>query len=87
MWLPVPIPTTACWTPSTGTSRSTTGGRLAAGSSPVLTFPTPGISQRRAERLEFDLDPDLDIHLDGVRIGRGRHLEVTVEPDALICVV
>lgn len=58
-------------------------GRLITGTH----VPHPGISQRRAERLEFDLDPDLDIHLDGVRIGRGRHLEVTVEPDALICVV
>ena len=49
--------------------------------------PHPAIVQRRTDALELELDPPLDVYLDGVKVGRGRHLEIRVEPDALTCVV
>lgn len=49
--------------------------------------PHPAIVQRRTDALELELDPPLDVYLDGVKVGRGRHLEIRVEPDAFTCVV
>ena len=45
--------------------------------------PHPGISSRRAAAVQFDLDADLDIHLDHVPVGRAGALSVRVEPAAV----
>jgi diacylglycerol kinase family enzyme len=49
--------------------------------------PHPQIHQRRMGAVDLDLDPPLDVYLDGVKVARGRHLQVRIEPDALTCVV
>lgn len=45
--------------------------------------PHPQITQRRIAAAQYDLDPDLDVYLDGVRLGRARTLSLRVEPAAL----
>ncbi|MCY4664502.1 MAG: hypothetical protein OXC00_07550 [Acidimicrobiaceae bacterium] len=45
--------------------------------------PHPEITQRRASASQFDLDPALDVYLDGVRLPRARALSLRVEPGAL----
>lgn len=51
-------------------------------------LPHPGIRTRRVPALQVDLDPPLDVWLDGERITRGaRTLSIRVEPDALAVVV
>ena len=45
--------------------------------------PHPRITQRRIAASQYDLDPDLDIYLDGVRLGRARTLSLRVEAGAL----
>jgi hypothetical protein len=49
--------------------------------------PHPGIAVHRVPSMQLDLDPALDLWLDGVRIGRGSNVVVRVEPDALTVVV
>lgn len=50
-------------------------------------LPHPGISTSRVPAFQADLDPALDVWLDGDLIGRARTLSVRVEPDALTVVV
>ena len=45
--------------------------------------PHPRITQRRIAASQYDLDPDLDIYLDGVRLDRARTLSLRVEAGAL----
>ncbi len=45
--------------------------------------PHPGITQRRIAAAQYDLDPELDVYLDGQRMGRARNLSLRVEPGAL----
>ena len=45
--------------------------------------PHPRITQRRIVASQYDLDPDLDIYLDGVRLDRARTLSLRVEAGAL----
>ena len=45
--------------------------------------PHPRITQRRVAASQYDLDPGLDIYLDGVRLDRARTLSLRVEPGAL----
>lgn len=45
------------------------------------------VSTRRAPSIELDLGTRLAVAADGHHIGRGRHLEITVEPDALVVCV
>jgi len=45
--------------------------------------PHPRITQRRVTASQHDLNPGLDIRLDGVKIGRARSLSLRVEPGAL----
>ena len=45
--------------------------------------PHPEITQRRTTAAQYDLDPALDVYLDGVRLGRARTLSLRVEPGAL----
>ena len=45
--------------------------------------PHPQITQRRVAAAQYELDPDLDVYLDGVRLGRVRTLSLRVEPGAL----
>lgn len=45
--------------------------------------PHPQITQRRITAAQYDLDPALDIYLDGVRLGRARTLSLRVEAGAL----
>jgi diacylglycerol kinase family enzyme len=45
--------------------------------------PHPDISLRRVTAVQFDLDPDLDVYLDGRPLGRARALSVRVEPGAI----
>jgi diacylglycerol kinase family enzyme len=49
--------------------------------------PHPEIRQSRVGTIEVDLGRRVDVHLDGDRVSRGQHLQITVEPDALTCVV
>jgi len=49
--------------------------------------PHPGISTRQVAAWQTDLEPALDVWLDGVRVGRASALSVRVEPDALRVVV
>lgn len=53
--------------------------RLAAGAH----VPHPDITQRRVAAAQFDLDPALDVHGDGLRLGRAAAVSVRVEPAAL----
>jgi diacylglycerol kinase family enzyme len=57
--------------------------RLATGTH----LPHPHIAVHRIASLALDLDPPLDIWLDGERIGRGGNVVVRTEPDALTVVV
>ncbi|MEZ5142739.1 MAG: hypothetical protein R2726_09515 [Acidimicrobiales bacterium] len=57
--------------------RATTGTHL----------PHPGIRTSRVPAFQADLDPALDVWLDGERIGRASALSVRVEADALTVVV
>ena len=50
-------------------------------------LPHPNLRTRRAAALTFDLEPPLDVYLDGDPLGRARHLVVQVVPDALTVVV
>ena len=45
--------------------------------------PHPQITQRRIAAAQYDLDPALDVYLDGVRLGRARTLSLRVEAGAL----
>lgn len=45
--------------------------------------PHPRITQRRIAASQYDLDPDLDVYLDGMRQGRARTLSLRVEAGAL----
>ena len=45
--------------------------------------PHPRITQRRIAASQYDLDPGLDIYLDGVRLDRARTLSLRVEAGAL----
>ena len=45
--------------------------------------PHPRITQRRIAASQYDLDPDLDVYLDGVRLDRARTLSLRVEAGAL----
>ena len=45
--------------------------------------PHPAIAQRRVTEARFDLDPPLDVYLDGRQLNRASQLVVTVEPAAL----
>lgn len=49
--------------------------------------PHPAIATSRVRAVQIDLDPPLDIYLDGTRISRAKNLSVRVEPDALTVVV
>ncbi len=49
--------------------------------------PHPSIHERRVASWEAELDRPMEIWLDGVRVGRGRHLAVAVEHEALTVVV
>ena len=57
--------------------------RLATGTH----VPHPDIAVRRVASLQLELDPPLDIWLDGERVGRGTSVVVRIEPDALTVVV
>lgn len=50
-------------------------------------LPHPALRTTRVAATGLDLDPPLEIRLDGERIGRARHLTVGVEADALRVVV
>lgn len=50
-------------------------------------LPHPDIATRRVRELQLDLDRPLDVWLDGEPVGRTRHLDVAVEPDALTVVI
>ncbi|OWY60046.1 hypothetical protein B7486_71310, partial [cyanobacterium TDX16] len=50
-------------------------------------LPHPGVQVQRSGAMQLDLDPSLDVWLDGERIARTHHLSVQVEPDALDVVV
>lgn len=50
-------------------------------------LPHPGLRTTRAAAMTFDLDPALDVELDGDAIGSARHLVIQVLPDALTIVV
>ena len=54
-------------------------GRLPSGTH----VPHPQITQRRTAASQYDLDPALDVYLDGVCLGRARHLSLRVETGAL----
>jgi hypothetical protein len=58
-------------------------GRLPTGTH----VPHPGITVRRVPHLQLDLDPSLDIWLDGERLGRATAVVLLVEPDALDVVI
>ena len=45
--------------------------------------PHPAITQRRTAAAQYDLDPALDVYLDGRRLGRARTLSLRVEAAAL----
>ena len=49
--------------------------------------PHPDLITRRVDAFQAELDPPLDVYLDGVALGRARHLSVRLEPDALTVVV
>jgi hypothetical protein len=45
------------------------------------------VRERRVPACQVDLERALPVWLDGVRVGRFRHISVRVEPDALTVVV
>lgn len=45
--------------------------------------PHPEITQRRTAATQYDLDPALDVYVDGHRLARARSLSLRVEPGAL----
>ena len=45
--------------------------------------PHPAITQRRISAAQYDLDPSLDVYVDGRRLGRAATLSLRVEPGAL----
>jgi hypothetical protein len=49
--------------------------------------PHPGIAQQRVRSATFELERPARVELDGVDVGRATTVTVTVEPDALTCVV
>jgi hypothetical protein len=49
--------------------------------------PHPAIRTRRAPSVPFDLEPALDVWLDGERVARATSVVLRVEPDALTVVV
>lgn len=53
--------------------------RLASG----LHLPHPELDTRRVGAAQFDLDPALDVRLDGQLVGRAANLSVRVEPAAV----
>lgn len=50
-------------------------------------LPHPGIRERRLGAIQVELERPLPVFVDGHPVGRGRHLAVRVEPDALTVVV
>ena len=50
-------------------------------------LPHPAIATRSVRAWQTDLDPGTEVWLDGVALGRARHLSVRVEPDSLVVVV
>lgn len=50
-------------------------------------LPHPLIDYRRVSAFQTELRPELDIYLDGAKLGPVRNLSVRVEPDALTIVV
>lgn len=57
--------------------------RLATGTH----LPHPAIEHRRVPAFQAELQPELDVYLDGENVGRARNLSVRLEPDALTVVV
>lgn len=57
--------------------------RLATGTH----LPHPAIEHRRVSAFQTELRPELDIYLDGEKLGRARNLSIRLEPDALTVVV
>jgi hypothetical protein len=49
--------------------------------------PHPDIETRRTAAWQTELDPPLDVWLDGDRLGRARNLSVRIEPEALVVVI
>jgi hypothetical protein len=49
-------------------------------------LPHPDLRERRVEHLEVVGEHPFGVHLDGVLVGRGRHLELRCHPDAWIAV-
>jgi hypothetical protein len=50
-------------------------------------LPHPGIKERRVATVEVEFPRPILVEVDGVAVGRGRRLEVDLEPDALSVVV
>ena len=50
-------------------------------------LPHPALHTSRTAAVQLELDPPLDVWLDGERVARARTLAVRVEPDALTVVV
>lgn len=50
-------------------------------------LPHPDIHTSRSRAAQFDLDPSLEVFLDGVSMGRAETISVRVEPDAVTVVV
>jgi hypothetical protein len=50
-------------------------------------LPHPALRTSRTAALQVDLDPALDVWLDGEKVARARRLSIRVEPDALTVVV
>lgn len=50
-------------------------------------LPHPALATRRVAAWQTELDPPLDVWLDGDRVGRSSRLSVRVEPEALTVVV
>lgn len=49
--------------------------------------PHPAIAERRRPSIDLVLSPPLPVWLDGDRLPAARRIEITVEPDALHCIV
>jgi hypothetical protein len=50
-------------------------------------LPHPGITHRRVPAFQTELDPALDVYLDGEKLGPARNLSIRLEPDALTVVI
>lgn len=50
-------------------------------------LPHPALRTSRTAAIQLDLDPSLDVWLDGEKVGRASALSIRVEPDALTVVV